>query len=109
MSSGSKPACHHRAQFASMTRQIVIAGGGIGGLAAAVACTRAGWQVQLVEQAAEFAEAGAGIQLGPNATRILQAWGLGDALAAVASEPAALHVRDAGSHRSLARNCRLRM
>ena len=85
-----------------MTRQIVIAGGGIGGLAAAVACTRAGWQVQLVEQAAEFAEAGAGIQLGPNATRILQAGGLGDALAAVASEPALLRVRAAASHRSLA-------
>ena len=73
---------------------ITIAGGGIGGLAAALACTRAGWQVDVLEQAAVFGDVGAGIQLGPNATRILHVWGLGDALAAVAREPECLRVRD---------------
>ena len=51
---------------------IVVVGGGIGGLAAAIACTRAGWQVDLLEQAKAFGEVGAGLQLGPNATRILR-------------------------------------
>jgi len=48
-----------------MEKQILIAGGGIGGLAAALACSRAGWSVQLLERANEFGEVGAGIQLGP--------------------------------------------
>ena len=80
---------------------ITIAGGGIGGLAAALACTRVGWQVDVLEQAAGFAEVGAGIQLGPNATRILRAWGLGDALAAVAREPERLRARDLATDKTL--------
>ena len=62
-------------------KQVVIAGGGIGGLAAAVACAQRGVPVQLLERAAQLSEVGAGIQIGPNVTRILQAWGLGAALA----------------------------
>ena len=53
-----------------------IAGAGIAGLASALALARAGWRVQLRERASAFAEVGAGIQLGPNAVRRLQAWGL---------------------------------
>jgi salicylate hydroxylase len=45
------------------------------------------------ERAAEFSEVGAGVQLGPNVTRILQAWGLGDALSQVAAFPGGLHAR----------------
>jgi len=45
-------------------------------MAAALACARAGTPVTLLEQAAEFAEVGAGIQLGPNAVRVLADWGL---------------------------------
>lgn len=74
---------------------ILIAGGGIGGLAAALACARAGAGVQLFERAAEFGEVGAGIQLGPNVTRVLQGWGLGDALNGVAAFPQRLQVRHA--------------
>ena len=76
-------------------KQIVIAGGGIGGLAAALACARQGMSIQLLERAAQLSEVGAGIQIGPNVTRILQAWGLGDALAQVAAFPQRLQARDA--------------
>ena len=76
-------------------KQVVIAGGGIGGLAAALACARQGVSVQLLERAAQLSEVGAGIQIGPNVTRILQAWGLQDALARVAAFPQRLQARDA--------------
>ncbi|HET8748280.1 MAG TPA: FAD-dependent monooxygenase [Ramlibacter sp.] len=59
-----------------MTSELLISGGGIGGLAAAVAARRAGWEARLFEQAEVFSEVGAGIQLGPNGTRILREWGL---------------------------------
>lgn len=76
-------------------QQVLIAGGGIGGLAAALACTQHGVPVQLIERAAQLSEVGAGIQIGPNVTRILQAWGLGEALAQVAAFPPRLQARDA--------------
>ena len=76
-------------------KQVVIAGGGIGGLAAAVACAQRAVPVQLLERAAQLSEVGAGIQIGPNVTRILQAWGLGAALAQVAAFPKKLQARDA--------------
>ena len=76
-------------------QQVLIAGGGIGGLAAAVACAQRGVPVQLLERAAQLSEVGAGIQIGPNVTRILQAWGLGAALAQVAAFPEQLQARDA--------------
>jgi salicylate hydroxylase len=76
-------------------KQVVIAGGGIGGLAAAVACAQRGVPVQLLERAAQLSEVGAGIQIGPNVTRILQAWGLGAVLAQVAAFPKFLQARDA--------------
>lgn len=84
-----------------MTRQIVIAGGGIGGLAAALACSRAGWAVQVLEQAPVFSEVGAGIQLGPNATRILHSWGLQAALQHCAAFPSRLQARSADTGREL--------
>ena len=80
----------------AMTKQkMLICGAGIGGLAAALACHRAGWQVDVLERAEQFSHIGAGIQLGPNVTRILQNWGLDKALADVAAFPARLQVRDA--------------
>lgn len=86
-----------------MSPQALIAGGGIGGLAAALACDRAGWEVRLYEQADAFAEVGAGLQLGPNATRLLHAWGLRQALESVASYPEVLVVRNATSGAELGR------
>ena len=78
-----------------MDKAMVIVGGGIGGLAAALAAARAGRAVRLLEQAPAFAEVGAGIQLGPNVVRVLQSWGVGDALRRVAAFPAQLEVRNA--------------
>lgn len=86
-----------------MHRQLLIAGAGIGGLSAALAVARAGWQVRVFERAPVFAEVGAGVQLGPNVTHLLQQWGLGSALQAIAAAPQALRVRDARSGRELAR------
>lgn len=80
-----------------MTHQTLIVGGGIGGLAAALACSREGAQVALFERAAGFTEVGAGIQLGPNVVKILHEWGLKEALAAVAAFPDRLQVRSAMS------------
>ena len=82
-------------------RQALIAGGGIGGLAAALSASRAGWGVHLYERAPVFSEVGAGVQLGPNVVRVLHAWGLQDALARVAAFPHRLQVRDAVSGREL--------
>ena len=76
-----------------MNRQVLIAGGGIAGMAAGFSSARAGWTATVFERAAAFSEVGAGVQLGPNVTRILQAWGLGDALKQAAAFPAALHAR----------------
>lgn len=79
----------------ALQQQALIVGGGIGGLAAALACAQAGWLVRVHERAAALAEVGAGIQLGPNAVRVLQGFGLDAALAAVAARPERLCVRDA--------------
>ncbi len=70
-------------------------------MAAALACVRAGCGVQLLERAAAFNEVGAGIQIGPNVTRLLHGWGLQAALDAVAAFPQRLQVRDALSSREL--------
>jgi len=78
-----------------MNQQVIVAGGGIGGLACALALARQGVPTVLLEQAAAFGEVGAGLQLGPNATRVLADWGLSDALQACAAFPDALRVRDA--------------
>ena len=86
-----------------MTQEIVIAGGGIGGLAAAIAVRRAGFECRVLEQAEHFSEAGAGIQLGPNTTGILREWGLLDgAFLQRCVRPERLCVRDARSGAQLA-------
>ena len=51
-------------------------------MATGLALARAGWQPVVYEQAAAFAEVGAGVQLGPNVTRLLREWGLHDGLLA---------------------------
>jgi 2-polyprenyl-6-methoxyphenol hydroxylase-like FAD-dependent oxidoreductase len=55
---------------------VIVVGGGIGGLSAAFALTRQGMRVRVLERAKEFGEVGAGIQIAPNCTRILDSYGL---------------------------------
>lgn len=86
-----------------MKKQVLIAGGGIGGLAAGIGALRAGCEVRLFERAQNFSEVGAGIQLGPNVVRRLQAWGLQNSLQAVVAVPEALQVRSALNGEALAR------
>jgi 3-hydroxybenzoate 6-monooxygenase len=57
---------------------VLVAGGGIGGLAAALALTRQGFAVKVLEQSAQLGEIGAGIQLGPNAFAAFDALGIGE-------------------------------
>jgi salicylate hydroxylase len=73
----------------------LVAGGGIGGLVTAYALARQGFPARVFEQAAEFKELGAGIQLGPNIFRALERIGLKDAMLADAWQPTALQMRDA--------------
>lgn len=74
-------------------RRAIIAGGGIGGLTAALCLARAGLGVTVLEQAAAFSEVGAGIQLSPNATRVMSRIGVLPALERVAFRPEATEMR----------------
>jgi len=82
---------------------ILIAGGGIGGLATAYALGRKGIPVRVLEQAPEFKELGAGIQLGPNIFRMVDKLGLKDALLADVWRPGALEMRCALTGRQVTR------
>ena len=64
-----------------------IVGGGIGGLAAALSLHLAGIDVHVYEQAGSISEVGAGVQVSPNATRVLHGLGLGEELAAMGVDP----------------------
>jgi len=75
--------------------EVVIAGGGIGGLANAYALATAGHSVRVLERAPEFAEVGAGLQMAPNATRILRDWGLLEEVIEAGVLPRRLVFRDA--------------
>jgi len=74
---------------------MLVLGGGIGGLATALGLSMIGNEVKVLEQAPEFGEIGAGIQLGPNATRVLDRLGVLDAVVAEAVRPKELVYMDA--------------
>ena len=80
---------------------VLIAGGGIGGLSAALALASQGICSHVLEADAEFKETGAGLQIGPNGSRLLRQWGLGDALDAEAGQPESIIVGDGPSGRIL--------
>ncbi|QRG04905.1 FAD-dependent monooxygenase [Xanthobacter dioxanivorans] len=84
-------------------RSAVVVGAGIGGLACALTLRRAGLTVQVVEQARKLKEVGAGLQLTPNATRIIRDLGLLPRLEAVAVTPRSLDVRDGRSGSTITR------
>lgn len=88
----------------AQAKQIVLmAGGGIGGLAASLALAQAGFKVRVYEAATEMAEAGAGIQIGANGVKALRALGLEAAATARASKPVALELRLPGTGRVVSR------
>lgn len=70
--------------------KVAIIGGGIGGLTAAVAMKKMGIEVAVYERAAVLGEVGAGLQLGPNAVKVINALGLEDKLMSFAAEPSTM-------------------
>lgn len=83
--------------------RIDIIGGGIGGLAAALTLLRAGHDVRVFEQAPAFGEIGAGIQISPNAARLLHRMGLAEAMARTGVKPLFRHQRRWQDGRTLSR------
>jgi salicylate hydroxylase len=71
----------------------VVAGAGIGGLAAALALARSGWRVEVIEAAVEVREVGAGLQMSPNAMRVLADLGVAERVEAEGFEPQAAELR----------------
>jgi salicylate hydroxylase len=76
-----------------MADKVIIVGGGIGGLSAALALLRRGLDVEVYEQSSHLKEVGAGIQIGSNGTRVLYALGLEQSLAEVQVMPVARELR----------------
>lgn len=82
---------------------ILIAGGGIGGFAAALALSQKGRAVHLIEQAPAFGEVGAGIQIGPNVFKMFNVLGVTEAINEVAVFPKNLVMKDALTGRDITR------
>ena len=82
--------------------RVLIAGGGIGGLAASIALGRRGIESEVLERSRFTEETGAGIQLGPNATRALKALGVLEAIEPHAFRPEAIVIHDGVTGRKLA-------
>ena len=87
------------------SKKLVVVGGGIGGLTAALALRRNGHEVVVLERRASAAEAGAGISLWPNAMRILRDLGLGPALEASAISDGRVTIRTRAVGRYLPPTC----
>lgn len=73
----------------------VVVGGGLGGLCNALALSRSGLSVRVLEQATSFGEVGAGLQVAPNGTRVLDRWGLLDEARSLGYLPEHILIRDA--------------
>ncbi len=84
-------------------RPVLIAGAGIAGLSLSLALARHGMASTILERRQTLSEAGAGIQLGPNAVHVLRRLGVLEHLAPLAGRPQAIAVRDGASARGLGR------
>lgn len=82
---------------------VLVVGGGIGGLSAAYALAREGLHVRVLEQAPEFGEVGAGLQIAPNCTRILHEYGLLEGVKSLGVLPSSMVMRDAVDGHELTR------
>ena len=82
--------------------EIVVIGGGVGGLTAALALALGGHRVQVLERASRFAQGGPGLRLAPNATAVLARLGLLDQVLDLGSQPRLARLRDLGSGAELA-------
>lgn len=82
---------------------VLVVGGGIGGLSAACALARQGLRVRVLERAKEFGEVGAGLQIAPNCTRILAEYGLLEEARSLGVVPEHMVMRDALDSRELTR------
>ncbi|KAK6382105.1 hypothetical protein LTS17_003990 [Exophiala oligosperma] len=71
---------------------IIVVGAGLGGVGAAISLLLAGHKVTILEAAAEIAEVGAGIQLLPNSSRVVQSWGLRERLEQHATKPSQINI-----------------
>jgi len=85
------------------TRTIIVAGAGIGGLTASLTLAARGFRVVILEKAERLEEAGAGLQLSPNASRILVELGLKPRLGALAVTPDAINIMSARAGGEIAR------
>jgi salicylate hydroxylase len=81
----------------AMRRPVIVSGGGIGGLSAALALSRIGQETVVFEAMPQFTEVGAGIQLGPNVFKMFDRLGIRAAIESVAVFPDSLEIRDAVS------------
>ncbi len=86
-----------------MARRALIAGAGIGGLTAALALARGDFKVEIFERAPVLQEFGAGLQLTPNATRVLERLGVLEAVRGLATAPRAIRILRGGDDAELAR------
>ena len=90
--------------YDSPIRSVAVIGAGIGGLGAAVSLLQAGFDVHVYERAAAVSEVGAGIQVSPNASRVLHRLGLADELARMGVRPLHFHQRRWDDGRTLLRS-----
>ena len=84
-------------------KRVLVAGGGIGGLAAALALVRQGYAVKVLQQSPEIGETGAGIQVGPNAFHAFDAPGVGERTRARAAFTDCMVMHDALDETEVAR------
>ncbi|MEH7547859.1 FAD-dependent monooxygenase [Neobacillus vireti] len=85
----------------NLEKAVLVIGGGIGGLGAALAAAEAGQKTVVFEQAPQFGEIGAGIQMGPNAMAVLDRFGLADEITKYAVFPQRLVLKDVYTAREL--------